>query len=154
MPTAQQIFVDQFVTLINSNNNLNTRIIASSPSAGLLRVTTRNADTPQIVFSLGGSTIVNKTGTFVSKAATGSPKYAELWFSWTLAPGDTVAINVGTNITTSDVNYNLPLGTAVDPGGLNHTTIGGGGVGGGGALAAVLPSVAVASAQPATVAWW
>ena len=132
MATSQQIFVDQFVNSINSNPNLNTRIIASSPSAGLLRVTTRNADTPQIVFSLGGSTIVNKTGTFVSKAATGSPKYAELWFSWTLAPGDTVAINVGTNITTSDVSYNLPLGTAVDPGGLNHTTIGGGGVGGGG----------------------
>ena len=132
MATSQQLFVDQFVNSINSNPNLNTRIIASSPSAGILRVTTRNADTPQIVFSLGGSTIVNKTGTFVSRAATGSPKYAELWFSWTLAPGDTVAINVGTNITTSDVNYNLPLGTAVDPGGLNHTTIGGGGVGGGG----------------------
>ena len=132
MATSQQLFVDQFVNSINSNPNLNTRIIASSPSAGLLRVTTRNADTPQIVFSLGGSTIVNKTGTFVSRAATGSPKYAELYFSWTLAPGDTVAINVGTNITTSDVNYNLPLGTAVDPGGLNHTTIGGGGVGGGG----------------------
>jgi hypothetical protein len=132
MPTAQQIFVDQFATLLNANPNLNTRIIASSPSAGLLRVTTRNADTPQVLFSLGGSTIVNKTGTFVSRAATGSPKYAELYFSWTLAPGDTVAINVGTNITTSDVNYNLPLGTAVDPGGLNHTTIGGGGVGGGG----------------------
>ena len=132
MPTAQQIFVDQFVALCNANPNLNTRIIASSPSAGLLRVTTRNADTPQVVFSLGGSTIVNKTGTFATRAATGSPKYAELYFSWTLQAGDTVAINVGTNITTSDVNYNLPLGTAVDPGGLNHTTIGGGGVGGGG----------------------
>ena len=128
MATAQQIIVDQFVLLINNNANLNTRVIASSSAAGILRVTTRGADTPKADYLAAGSNVTG-AGTFANKAPTGSPKYAEVWFSWTLAPGDTVKLNVGTTVQGVDLTYQLPLNTTVDPGGFDHTTIGTGGNG-------------------------
>jgi hypothetical protein len=128
MATAQQLIIDQFVTLINANPNINGRVIASSPAAGILRVTTRGAEEPRISYLAAGSNVTG-AGTFAAKAVTGSPKYAELWFSWTLAPGDTVKLNAGTNIQSLDLTYQLPLGTTVDAGGFDHTTIGGAGGG-------------------------
>lgn len=129
MSTAQQIFVDQFVTLINTNANMNSNVIASSPSAGLLRITQKGTADPVVTYLVGGSN-VSGAGTFASRPATGSPKYAELYFSWTLQPGDTVKLNAGVTGRTIDLTYSLPLGTAVDAGGLDHTTVGGGGGGG------------------------
>jgi len=133
MATAQQLFVDQFVLLINTNPNLNTHVIASSPSAGVLRVTDLADGTPRAIYLAGGSTDTGD-GTFVSRPATGSPKYADLAFSWTLKPGDTVKINAG-SATALDVIYNLPLGTVVDPGGFDHSTVAGGAGGSGGGVA-------------------
>ena len=130
MATAQQLFVDQFVKEINADPNLAARVIASSPSTGLLRVTTRTTSDPRANYLTGGSTITG-AGTFTSRPVTGSPKYVELYFSWTLAPGDTVKINAGDNFQSLDLTYNLPPNTTVDAGGLDHTTIGSGGTGGG-----------------------
>jgi len=129
MATAQQLFVDQFITLINTNTNMNSDVIASSPSAGLLRITQKGTADPIATYLAGGSS-VSGAGTFVSRPVTGSPKYAELYFSWTLQPGDTVKLNAGVAGRTLDLTYNMPLGTAVDAGGLDHTTVGGGGGGG------------------------
>ena len=129
MATAQQLFVDQFVTLINNNPNLNARVIASSPHPGILRVTAKGTDSPWITWISAASSVTG-TGTFASKAATGSPQYAELWFSWTLAPGDTVKLNVGAGISV-DLTYNLPVGTTVDVGGFDHTGYTPGGSAGG-----------------------
>ena len=144
MATAQQLFVDQFVKAINADPNLAARVIASSPSTGLLRVTTRTTSDPRANYLLGGSSVTG-AGTFASRPVTGSPKYAELFFSWTLAPGDTVKINAGDNFQSLDLTYNLPLGTTVDAGGLDHTTIGGGGGGGSGGVA--VGGSGIASAQ-------
>ena len=145
MATAQQLFVDQFVKAINAEPNLAARVIASSPSTGLLRVTTRTTSDPRANFLLGGSTVTG-AGTFTSRPVTGSPKYVELYFSWTLAPGDTVKINAGDNFQSLDLTYNLPLGTTVDAGGLDHTTIGGGGGTGGGSGGVAIGGSGIGSA--------
>jgi hypothetical protein len=128
MATAQQLIVDQFAQLINADPNLNTRVIASTPTAGILRVTARGTEDPRINYLAAGSNVTG-AGTFAAKAATGSPKYAELWFSWTLAPGDSVKMNVGTGVLSVDKTYQLPVATVVDPGGFDHTTLGTGGGG-------------------------
>ena len=73
MATAQSLFVDQFVTLINGNPNLAARVIASSPHPGILRVTSKAADTPWITWISAASTVTG-AGTFAAKAATGSPQ--------------------------------------------------------------------------------
>jgi hypothetical protein len=129
MATAQQLFVDQFITLINTNPNLNAKVIASSPHPGIMRVTSKGTDTPWITWISAASTVTG-TGTFTAKAATGSPQYAEMWFSWTLAPGDTVKLNVGAG-TSVDLTYNLPVATTVDAGGFDHTGYTPGGSSGG-----------------------
>lgn len=131
MATAQQTFVDQFVTLINANANMNSDVIASSPSSGLLRVTQKGTADPVVGYLAGGST-VSGAGTFVSHPVTGSPKYAELYFSWTLQPGDTIKLNVGATGRSLDLTYSMPPGTVVAPGGFDHSTIAAGGAGGAG----------------------
>jgi len=148
MATAQQLFVDQFVKEINGDPNLAARVIASSPSTGLLRVTTRTTSDPRASYLAGGSSVTG-AGTFASKPVTGSPKYVELYFSWTLAPGDTVKINAGDNFQSLDLTYNLPLNTTVDAGGLDHTTIGGGAGGGtgGGSGGVAIGGSGIGSAQ-------
>ena len=77
MATAQSLIVDAFVAQINSNANLNARVIASSPSAGILRVTTRGVDTPKAGYLAAGSSVTG-AGTFADKAPTGNPQYAEV----------------------------------------------------------------------------
>ena len=135
MATAQALIIQGLVDLINNNNNLNAEVIASSPSAGYLRVTAKGTGTPAIAYLAGGSSVTG-AGTFATYPATGSPKYAELAVSWTVAPGDTVKINVNDGVRSVDLTYNLPLGTTVDAGGFDHTTAvgGGGGAAGGGGV--------------------
>ena len=146
MATAQSLVVQGLIDLINSNGNINAEVIASSPSAGYVRVTARAAGTPSIGYLAGGSSVTG-AGTFVSYPSTGSPKYAELAVSWTLAPGDTVKINVGDGVRSVDMTYNLPLNTVVDPGGFDHSTAAGGGGGGAGAGGVIVGGSGVASAQ-------
>ena len=147
MATAQSLVVQGLIDLINSNGNINAEVIASSPSAGYIRVTARAAGTPSIGYLAGGSSVTG-AGTFVSYPSTGSPKYAELAVSWTLAPGDTVKINVGDGVRSVDMTYNLPLNTVVDPGGFDHSTAAGGGGGAGaGAGGVIVGGSGVASAQ-------
>ena len=146
MATAQQLFVDQFVKVINAEPNLAARVIASSPSTGLLRLTTRTTSDPRANYLLGGSSVTG-AGAFTSRPVTGSPKYVELYFSWTLAAGDTVKINAGDNFQSLDLTYNLPPGTTVDAGGLDYTTIGGGGGTGGGSGGVAIGGSGIGSAQ-------
>ena len=131
MATGQQAAVDFFVGAVNNNPNLQNEVVASSPSPGVLRITTRTVNEPRCIFQAGTSS-VSGVGTFSQRPVTGNLRYADLWFSWTLTNGDTIRINAGTTGTSLDLTYNIPLGANLDPGGFDHTGWDGGAGGGAG----------------------
>ena len=133
MATAQDLFVQHFVTEITGNGNLQSELTATELSPGVLSIRgklNQAYDRLYISFQPSRSTLAG-AGQFSHPGVDyfGDPYngqallFSQIGFPDDLAPGDKVAFNVGYTKAgealshSLDISYTLPKGTVVDAGG-------------------------------------
>jgi len=124
MATAQQLIIDELISQINNDPNINTVLFANNPLPGIIRISSLSNASPNVSL-MGATSHVTGPGYPTVYPVAGAPPYVDVGVHWTAQPGDSLNILVNARF----IGMRVDLAAVVDPGGADYTTGGGGGPG-------------------------